>query len=66
MLAISKLTDLISGALSDQVSYQYLLEMSLEKPDAAALNDLIISVLEANEKDGTSHRSIYLLHKKTL
>ncbi len=48
MLTTSKLTDLLSGKLSDQAAYEYLLEMSKDKPSAMALNELINSILEVN------------------
>jgi anthranilate phosphoribosyltransferase len=51
MLATAKLIDLVSGKLSDQLAYEYLLEMSNEEPNAAALNDLIISIREANKEN---------------
>lgn len=48
MLATAKLIDLVSGKLSDDMAYKYLLEMSKNKPSAAAINELVNAVLEVN------------------
>ncbi len=63
MLAISKLTDLLSGKLNDQAAYEYLLEMSKDKPSAIALNELINSVLQVNHS--TLSDSIKLFANQT-
>src|SRR5579872_4180390 len=50
MLAISKIKDLFAGKLSDQLAYQYLLELNNQEPSAAFINELITNIFEITDR----------------
>jgi anthranilate phosphoribosyltransferase len=48
MLAMSKISDLLAGRLTDQLAYECLLKLSNEKPSAALINEFITNILQTN------------------